>query len=94
MDIYIAESRERIGSAKVDKYSLTCTLNYVPHAGLLQALRADDKPTNSITSLTALTRGRLRTQPRHCFLFSKHLLVTMRVTKKPQDCYRIIKVLN
>ena len=69
-------------------YISTCT-------GVLQAVRTEDKPNSSIgSSITSLTlsRGKLRTQPRYCFLFSKHLVVTVRVTKKPQDCYKIIKV--
>ena len=36
--------------------------------------------------------GKVRSQPRHCFLFSKHLLITARIQKKPRDQYRMIKV--
>jgi hypothetical protein len=42
----------------------------------------------------SLSRGfRLRTQPRVCFLFSKHFLITSRLQKKTAEMYRVVKVL-
>ena len=38
------------------------------------------------------TGGKLRSQQRYCFLFSKHLLLTTRTIRKPNNVYKLVKV--
>lgn len=72
--------------------SLSTFLSYSFPSGALQQVRTgEEKP--SISPLPR-TSNKLRSQQRHCFLFTKHLLITTRTTtKKPHDCYKITKVL-
>lgn len=54
---------------------------------LYQARCAEDRSSS-------LSRGyKLRTQPRVCFLFTKHLLITSRTQKKTKEMYRMVKTL-
>ena len=71
----------------ISSLSLSLSLSLSP-VGTLHQVRMDDKLLKS----PARSSGKVRSQLRHCFLFSKHLLITTRVQKKPQDQYRMIKV--
>jgi hypothetical protein len=54
---------------------------------LYQARTTEDRSSS-------LSRGfKLRTQPRVCFLFSKHFLITSRTQKKTSEMYRLVKTL-
>ena len=56
-------------------------------SGVLHHVRLDHDRSGTISRST-----KLRSQPRYCFLFSKHLLITTRTQKKPQEIYRLAKV--
>lgn len=43
-------------------------------------------------ALLPFSGGKLRSQQRYCFLFSKHLLITTRIVRKPNDVYKLMKV--
>lgn len=55
-------------------------------AGVLQQVRIEDRSSSSgLTLSRTVGGGKLRSHHRYCFLFSKHLLITTRNSKKG-DC--------
>ena len=52
----------------------------------------EEKNPLTTISLPRPGSGKLNAKQRYCFLFSKHLLITTRISKKPNDCYKTVKV--
>ena len=76
-------------SLVIPSHTHTHTHTHSCGVGILHQVRMEDKLKSP-----SRNSGKVRSQPRHCFLFSKHLLITARLQKKPQDQYRMVKVIK